>query len=78
MRAQPSGMAQTRPPERTRTLVVCLGSIWVWPGIALSMRRGGEIVPVAAETIRFWITQLHGPDALYKELMPAWPGPLRI
>jgi hypothetical protein len=34
----------------------------------LTLRRGVEIVPVAEEIIRFWVTRLHGPEALYKDL----------
>jgi hypothetical protein len=54
-----------------RTLVAKGDAIWIWPGIALTLRRGTEILPVDAETIRFWITRLHGPDALYKEILRA-------
>jgi hypothetical protein len=52
--------------ERSRTLVAQDGAIWIWPGILLTLKRGGEIVPVSDEIIRFWITRLHGPNALYK------------
>ncbi|WP_152428534.1 hypothetical protein [Methyloferula stellata] len=51
--------------DRIRTLVACNGVVWVWPGIPLTIRRGTEIVPIAGEIINFWITRLHGPDALY-------------
>jgi hypothetical protein len=46
-----------------RTLLVRAGAIWMWPGIALTERRGAASVPVAADIARFWITRLHGPDA---------------
>jgi hypothetical protein len=52
---------------RHRTLVVSRGAVWLWPGIALTYRRGDQIITLSAETIKFWITRLHGPDALYKE-----------
>jgi len=55
--------------ERCRTLVAQDGAVWIWPGIHFTLRRGGEIVPVAGETIRFWVTRLHGPEALYKDLL---------
>ncbi len=52
---------------RPRTLVAAHGKIWLWPEIALTSRRGDQIVAASGETIRFWITRLHGPDALYTE-----------
>jgi hypothetical protein len=55
--------------ERCRTLVAQDGAVWIWPGIHLTLQRGGEIVPVVGETIRFWVTRLHGPEALYKDLL---------
>lgn len=64
-----AGVAHTRPPARTRTLVASNCAVWIWPGIPLTVRRGAEIIPVAAATIRFWIARLHGPDALHKELV---------
>jgi hypothetical protein len=45
--------------ERCRTLIAQDGTVWIWPGIHLTLRRGGEIVPVAGETIRFWVTRLY-------------------
>jgi hypothetical protein len=53
--------------ERLRTLAVHPDAIWMWPGIPLTLRRGGEIVPIAGEVINFWITRLHGPEALYTD-----------
>ena len=57
--------------ERCRTLVAQDGAVWIWPGISLTLRRGAEIVPVSNEIVRFWITRLHGPEALYKDLSSA-------
>lgn len=59
--------------ERSRTLVAQDGAIWIWPGILLTLKRGGggEIVPVSDEVMRFWITRLHGPEALYKDIPSA-------
>lgn len=62
------GAARARLPEPARTLVTCAGMVWIWPGIPLTSRRGAEIVPASAETIRFWITRLHGPKSI-------WDGP---
>ncbi|MGP0057834.1 MAG: hypothetical protein ACLPID_00895 [Beijerinckiaceae bacterium] len=56
-----------RVAARPRTLVASNGKIWLWPGIALTSLRGDQIVAASAETIQFWITRLHGPDALYTE-----------
>ena len=36
----------------------------MWPGIALTERRGGARVRVAADVARFWIGRLHGPEAI--------------
>ncbi len=58
------GAAPARLPHRARTLVVCGGTVWIWPGIPLTLRQGAAILPAGAETIRFWITRLHGPEAL--------------
>lgn len=65
------GWPREAMPERSRTLVARADAVWIWPGIPLTLRRGIEIVPVAAETIRFWITRLHGPDALDKDILRA-------
>jgi len=35
----------------------------MWPGIALTERRGAACVPIAADVARFWISRLHGPEA---------------
>lgn len=55
--------------ERLRTLVAHRDAIWMWPGIPLTLRHGAEIVPIAGEAINFWITRLHGPDALYTDIL---------
>jgi hypothetical protein len=52
---------------RHRTLVASRGAVWLWPGIAMTCRRGDQITALPAETIKFWITRFHGPNALYKE-----------
>jgi len=62
------GLASLGARERLRTLIAQDGAVWIWPGILLTLRRGVEIVPVAEEIIRFWVTRLHGPEALYKDL----------
>ncbi|TAL80287.1 MAG: hypothetical protein EPN75_07910 [Beijerinckiaceae bacterium] len=62
------GWPRERGPDCSRTLVAQGGAVWIWPGIPLTLRHGGEILPVASEAIHFWITRLHGPDALYKDL----------
>jgi hypothetical protein len=36
----------------------------MWPGIALTEKCGAACVPVAADVARFWITRLHGPEAI--------------
>ncbi len=56
-----------RAAARPRTLIASHGKVWLWPGIALTARRGDQIVAASGETIQFWITRLHGPDALYTE-----------
>jgi hypothetical protein len=40
------------------------GGVFMWPGIALTERRGAARVPVAADVARFWIGRLHGPEAV--------------
>lgn len=65
------GRPRERGPEACRTLVVQADTVWIWPGIPLTLRRGTEILSVAAETIRFWIIRLHGPEALDKDLLRA-------
>jgi hypothetical protein len=46
-----------------RTPLARAGGVFMWPGIALTERRGAACVPVAAEIGCFWISRLHGPDA---------------
>lgn len=46
-----------------RTMVARAGGVFMWPGIALTERRGAACVPVAADVARFWISRLHGPAA---------------
>ncbi|MGH6838395.1 MAG: toxin glutamine deamidase domain-containing protein [Methylocella sp.] len=36
----------------------------MWPGIPLTEKRGAACVPIAADAARFWITRLHGPEAI--------------
>jgi hypothetical protein len=57
------------PVARPRTIIAAQGKIWLWPGVALTSKRGDRIVTASAETIRFWITRLHGPDALHAEVV---------
>ncbi len=64
--------------ERPCTLVVQRDAIWMWPGIPLTLRRGSEIVPIAGEVINFWITRLHGPDALYTDSLTAVSRTARV
>jgi hypothetical protein len=52
---------------RPRTLIAAQGKVWLWPGVALTSKRGDQTVAASAETIRFWITRLRGPDALHTE-----------
>ncbi len=52
---------------RPRTLVAAQGNVWIWPGVALTLRRGSELVAASTETIRFWIARLHGPNALHTD-----------
>lgn len=61
MHALVFGKARMAAP--VRTLLVRAEAIWMWPGIALTERRGAAGVPVAEDLVRFWITRLHGPDA---------------
>jgi hypothetical protein len=46
-----------------RTLLARAGGVFMWPGIALTERRGAACVPIAADVSRFWISRLHGPEA---------------
>ena len=46
-----------------RTLLARAGGVFMWPGIALTERRGAACVPIAADVARFWISRLHGPEA---------------
>jgi hypothetical protein len=59
MHALVSGKA--RVPART--LLARAGGVFMWPGIALTEKRGAASVPIAAEVARFWISRLHGPEA---------------
>ena len=47
-----------------RTPLARAGGVFMWPGIALTERRGAACVPVAAEIGCFWISRLHGPEAI--------------
>jgi hypothetical protein len=62
MHALVSGKARMAAPART--LLARAGGVWMWPGIALTERRGAASVPIAADVARFWITRLHGPEAI--------------
>jgi hypothetical protein len=59
MRALVSGKARVA----ARPLLARAGGVWMWPGIALTERRGAASVPIAADVGRFWISRLHGPEA---------------
>ncbi|MHB8885808.1 MAG: hypothetical protein ACYC5H_12175 [Methylovirgula sp.] len=62
---------RVRVPDHPRTLVAKGVTVWIWPGISLTRQCGDEILPVAAEAIHFWITRLHGPGALDKDILRA-------
>jgi hypothetical protein len=47
-----------------RTLLARAGGVWMWPGIPLTEKRGAARVPAAADVARFWISRLHGPEAI--------------
>ncbi|MGH6839645.1 MAG: hypothetical protein ACREDT_12775 [Methylocella sp.] len=47
-----------------RKLLARLGHVWIWPGIPLTEKRGAACVPIATDDARFWITRLHGPEAI--------------
>ncbi len=63
MQARAAGAVSVRLLEQPRTLVASGEAVWIWPGIALTTRRGVEIVPVTDATIRFWVSRPHGPEA---------------
>jgi hypothetical protein len=63
------GVARTRAQERARSLVAKGGAVWTWPSIPLTVPQGATIVPVNAEAIRFWISRLHGPEELDKDIL---------
>jgi hypothetical protein len=54
-----------------RTLVAFEGCVWLWPGIPLTSKRGDRVLPVPADNIQFWISTLHGHEALTKPLVSA-------
>lgn len=45
------------------TLIAQVDAVWIWPGIPLTERRGTEVLRIAAETLRFWITRLPRQDS---------------
>jgi hypothetical protein len=53
-----------------RTLLARAGRVWMWPGIPLTERWGAWSVPIAADAARFWITRLHGPEAIDTYVLP--------
>jgi len=57
------GLVSGKARMAARTLLARAGSVWMWPGIPLTERRGAACDPVAADVARFWIAGLHGPDA---------------
>lgn len=71
MQARAAGAVSVRLLEQPRTLVASGEAVWIWPGIALTTRRGVEIVPVTDATIRFWVSRPHGPEALDRNLTRA-------
>jgi hypothetical protein len=62
MHALVFGKARGAAPART--LLARAGGVFMWPGIALTERRGAACVPIAADAARFWISRLHGPEAI--------------
>ncbi len=55
--------ARALTPRRPAVLLACAGGVWMWPGVALTEKRGARCVPIAADIALFWITRLHGPEA---------------
>ena len=46
-----------RADARPRTLLAAQHAVWIWPGVALTARRGEEIVVPSDEVTRLWITR---------------------
>lgn len=63
MHALIAAKARAGAPPRARSLLARAGSVWIWPGVPLTEKRGASSVPVAADIARFWISRLHGPAA---------------
>ncbi len=55
--------AAEKPRGRSRTLVVKDGTVWMWPGVPLTVKLDGRVYPLPEGCVRFWITRLHGFEA---------------
>jgi hypothetical protein len=56
--------------SRPATTLACSPeAVWLWPGIPLTHRRGGMILPRSPDTIRGLAAKLHGPDAVHSAVV---------
>ncbi|GGF45847.1 hypothetical protein GCM10011611_60360 [Aliidongia dinghuensis] len=56
--------APCRAPARHWLLIAKAGTVWLWPGIPLTERRGGTIRPIPPDALRFWLSKLMGPEVV--------------
>src|SRR5260370_3783544 len=61
MTAALTGRADARGTMRPRTLACTADGIWLWPGTALTERRGVALVPIPTPHLYQHVATLHGP-----------------
>lgn len=48
--------------KRPRLLLAKASTVWLWPGIPLTHRRGTTVLPISPDSMRFWLSKFLGPE----------------
>jgi len=59
------------PADRPRTLAAYAHTVWLWPGVPLTEKRGRTVRPLPSGCVRFWIGRLHGFEAQHAPIESA-------
>jgi len=57
--------------ERPCTLAAYADTVWLWPGVPLTEKRGRTVRPLPSGCVRFWIGRLHGFEAQHAPIESA-------
>jgi len=51
-----------RASTQPRLLLAKASTVWLWPGIPLTERRGATVLSISPDAMRFWLSKFIGPE----------------